>query len=146
MSQLTFKQYSEALTIAMAGGECPDFLSEGPIWDKIKAVAKKTTAGKTEMKPEELEKLHALSIRGNVEARRDLDAYLKAKEKEGPLTGRAARVAAAHRHHSKNLETGFQQARSSTQEKPGAPKKRDTRWDPETRRWVHDWSEIGKHH
>lgn len=154
MQQLTFRQFSEAFDAAVTGAERPAFVTEGPIWDKIKAAAGAKT--NRELQPAELEKLHALSVKGNLAARKDLDAYLKAKEKEGALTGRLARIAAAHKAHADNMEKNFQMARAGAEaddrgssraydRETGTVKKREVRWDPETKRWVHAWAEIGKH-
>lgn len=157
MTKLTFKQYTEALAAAETNGSIPDFITEGPIWDKIKATAKRNAAAKTELSPEELERLHALSVKGNLEARRDLTAYLRQKQKEGKVTGRLARVAKAHAAHDKDIEGKFQRTRAEIEaaergssrafdRETGSMKKRDVRWDPDAKRWVHSWNSVGKNH
>lgn len=125
---ITFKQFSIAYDAALSGSTAPDFLEEGPIWDKIKSVA----GGATNLSDQELEVLHSKSVKGDLKARSALKDYFSAKNGTKKLSDRAKRVQNAFDSHDKNLDNAFKQASKAG---TNAPKM------SMSDRWAH----VGKH-
>lgn len=148
MSKPSFKQFHAALS-AFEAGQDLEAVEEG-LRDWIK--------GKTELSAPELEKLHAASVKGDVKARQALDAYARAKSKEKNVDSRIKKTLDAHSAHKQSLEKGFQGARAEVEagergssrayDKETGTVHRGTkavRWDHKERKWVSDWSHVGKH-
>jgi hypothetical protein len=109
---LTFRQYAIAVSIAERGGECPDFISEGPIWDAIKSKSKRVAQSLTTPSDAEIRKMAQSALSGNKDAQAALDDYVKSSEKRQVAASNLAHSAAL-KAHQKIRSTTASQARAA---------------------------------